>query len=254
MSDHWEFYPSPMGDHQAFIFYDHGIREEIDDLPHPNALKIRVRFRIAAENGLPTNDEFEQLSALEDLLTARVGERGGVYVGGVSVGGARYFHCFVPFTEDETRPLLREIAAESGYELDFVLKPDPLKETYWEELFPSDDEWRVIQDLKVLQVLGDKGDDPSIPRRIDHWSYFPASAERDAFAEWAAANSFTIEQMMDPEADDDEWGVQVYHDARPELPVITATTQLLLEKARELGGSYDGWETHVVPGPQPDAP
>ena len=245
MSDHWEFYPCEMGEHQAFIFYDHGIREQIDGLQHPDSLKIRVRFQIQSDNGLPLREEFDRLSALEDLVTARVQALGGVYVGRVSVAGARYFHCFVSFTQDAARTMLREVAAESGYELDFVLKPDPRKSTYWDELFPTDEEWRVIQDLKVLEALEKHGDDHSVPRRIDHWSYFPAPADRDAFAAWAVENGFAIEHLSDPEGAGDEWGIQIYHEARPEVAEITATTALLQETSAEFGGNYDGWETRV---------
>ena len=245
MSEQWEFYPCQMDDYQAFIFYDHGIREEIDGLPLANALKIRVLFRNPTEAGLPTNDEFHQLSALEDVLARHIQEAGGTYVGRVTVAGARYFHCFVPFTEDTAERVLRQISAESGYELKSVLTPDPGKKTYWEELFPAPREWQTVQDMKLLDVLKGHGDDPSVVRRIDHWLYFPESSGRDALAAWALENGFMIQNSSDPEDADGDYGIQIYHDARPELQAITATTQLLWDKAEELGGSYDGWETMV---------
>ena len=229
MSEHWEFYPCQMGNHQAFIFYDHGIRDEIDGLALANALKIRVLFHRPTDAGLPTNDEFPQLSALEDVLTRHVHKLGGVYVGRVTVAGARYFHCFVPFAEDTAERVLRQISAESGYELHFVLKPDPEKRTYWEELFPTPREWQTVQDMKVLDVLKDHGDDPSVTRRIDHWLYFRKSSGRDAFTTWALDNGFVVQNSGDPEDAGGDYGIQIYHDAQPELQVITATTQLLLE-------------------------
>lgn len=254
MSDQWEFYPCQMGEHQAFIFYDHGVRDEINNLTHSSALKIRVVFRNPTDAGLPTNDEFHQLSALEDVLAAHLRELGGVYVGRVTVAGARYFHCFVSFHEDAAERVVRQISAESGYELEFVLEPDPEKKAYWAELFPTPNEWQVVSDMKVLDVLKDHGDDPSVRRRIDHWLYFPASSGRDAFTVWARENGFAIQHLTHPEESDGDYGIQIYHDARPELPVITATTQLLLDKAEELGGSYDGWETSVETIPGGDRP
>ena len=245
MSDRWEFYPCQMGEHQAFIFYDHGIRDEIDGLPHANALKIRLLFKNPTDAGLPTNAEFQQLSALEDGLAAHVLDLGGIYVGRVTVAGARYFHCFVSFKHDEAERMLRRISAEFRYELEFVLEPDPAKKAYWEELFPTPGEWQVVQDMKVLDVLKERGDDPSVTRRIDHWLYFPESPGRDALAVWALENGFTIQQSTDPEDADGDYGIQIYHDGRPELAAISATTQLLRDKAEELGGSYDGWETSV---------
>ena len=245
MSEHWEFYPCQMDEHQAFIFYDHGIRDEINGLSLANALKIRVLFHSPTEAGLPTNDEFRQLSALEDLLAQHVGELGGIYIGRVTVASARYFHCFVPFTEDTAKRVLRQISGESGYELEFVLKPDPEKKTYWKELFPTPREWQAVQDMKVLDVLKDHGDDPSVTRRIDHWVYFPDPSGRGAFTSWAVENGFMIQKLNDPEDVNSDYGIQIYQDGRPELQVITATTELLWDKAEELGGRYDGWETSV---------
>jgi regulator of RNase E activity RraB len=245
MSEQWEFYPSQLGENQAFIFYDHGIRDEINGLALPNALKIRVLFHSPTDAGLPTNDEFRQLSALEDVLTRHVQKLGGAYVGRVTFAGARYFHCFVSFAEDTAERVLRQISAESGYKLQFVLNPDPEKKTYWEELFPTPREWQTVQDMKVLDVLKDHGDDPSVTRRIDHWLYFRDSSGRDAFNAWALGNGFVIQNLSDPEDVNGDYGIQIYHHARPELQVITSTTQLLWDSARELGGSYDGWETSV---------
>jgi regulator of RNase E activity RraB len=151
----------------------------------------------------------------------------------------------VPFADATAERILRQISAESGYELEFVLTPDPEKKTYWEELFPTPREWQTVQDMKLLDVLKDHGDDRSVTRRIDHWLYFPESSGRDVFTSWALENGFMIQNLSDPEDAEGDYGIQIYHNVRPELQVISATTQLLWEKAAELGGSYDGWETSV---------
>ena len=57
-----------------------------------------------------------------------------------------------------------------------------------------------------------------------------------------------IQQSTEPEGDDDDYDIQIFHDTQPELSLITATTQLLTAKAEELGGAYDGWETSVESG------
>jgi Family of unknown function (DUF695) len=72
MSDHWIFFPCQMGDHRAFIFYDHGIRDSINRIAPPHLLKVRAAFKQPRPDGLPTNEEFTELSALEDGLQALV--------------------------------------------------------------------------------------------------------------------------------------------------------------------------------------
>jgi regulator of RNase E activity RraB len=245
MSDHWEFYPRRIGDRAAFIFYDHDLGETIDQLALPTALKIRVQFEDPSDNGLPKQSEFERLSALEDALGVRITAAGGIYAGRITTDGARYFHCFVALEHDAARRLIGELQREWGYELAFSLEPDLDRTTYWEELFPSSEEWRVIQDMKVLEALKGHGDDPSIARRIDHWLYFPQRTQRDRFATWAERNGFSVDNTSDDGESEVKYGLQIYHTARPELQEISAMTRLLLRKAQELHGDYDGWETSV---------
>jgi hypothetical protein len=245
MSDHWEFYPTRIDDRAAFIFYDHGLGETIDQLPLPNVLKIHVEFDDPSENGLPKQSEFERLSALEDAVGTRMSAAGGAYVGRVTTNGARHFHCFVTFDHDAARSLVEGLKRVSGYELTFDLEPDPQKASYWQELFPSPEEWRILQDMKVLEVLKEHGDDPSIERRIDHWLYFAEQADRDHCAEWAETNGYTIESKTGASEAGARFGLHIHHIGRTVFDEIVATTQLLLSKAGEFGGEYDGWETSV---------
>lgn len=244
MSDHWEFYPTRIDDHPAFVFYDHGLAETIDALALPNALKVKVEFDDPSDAG-PKQSEFERLTALEDGLAARIQAAGGVYVGRITMSDVRYFHCLVALDADGAERLVQQIERESGYELAFRLEPDPEKVSYWEEIFPTPGEWRLVQDMKVLEVLKEHGDDPSIPRRIDHWLYFPQQAERDRFEDVAKASGLSVEKRTEGSGADRKYGVQIYQIGRPVLDEIAATTQFLLQKANELGGEYDGWETHV---------
>jgi regulator of RNase E activity RraB len=244
MSDHWEFYPCRMDEHPAYIFYDHGIRESINDLDLPHLRKIRALFKHPTGNGLPTNDEFEALSELEDLIGVRIEHAGGRYIGRVTVAGARYFHCFGTFDERTAAELLEHLRQATTYSLDFALKPDPEKSGYWDDLFPSAEEWRVIQDMKVLDVLKEHGDDPSIARRIDHWLYFGSEHSRDRFQMWAENSGFFVEGRQDGEGDE-PYGLQIYQEAHPTLADITAITGQLVSMAQKLEGTYDGWETSV---------
>jgi regulator of RNase E activity RraB len=245
MSEHWEFYPTRIEDQEAYVTYDHGLGETIDALALPMVLRVRVKLDDPSPEGFPKQEEFERLAALEDALARRVRAAGGVFAGSLTTGGARFFHCFVAFDQDAARRLVQQVAGEGGYELGMVLKPDPEKSSYWEDLYPSPLEWRVIQDMKVLRALQADGDDPSVARRVDHWLYFPRPAERDRFAAWAAANGFDVEGPVDGEDAERKYGLRVYHTARTELDEITAATQLLSRQAAEAGGDYDGWQTRL---------
>src|SRR2546428_272227 len=68
MSDKWLYYFCRMGDHYAFISYDDGVGETIDQIAPPQLLRLRLSFKHARENGFPSSEEFPELNALEEDL------------------------------------------------------------------------------------------------------------------------------------------------------------------------------------------
>ncbi len=246
MEDHWEVYPCRMGDDEAFISYNHGVKDDIDALPASTFLKVRAQLRAPDNRGLPTRAEFEALSSLEDGLEAFVKASGGLLVGRVTVDGCRYFHAYVDAPEESVAAFVKSLGDTSGYELRYVCRPDPERAGYWQDLFPSDAEWQLIQDMKVVHQLEENGDPLTQPRRVDHWAYFEDAATRDAFSEWVQANGYEVEKTSPPSEEIPQYGVQFFHSCVPQAMKINEHTVALQAKARELGGEYDGWETSVV--------
>ena len=254
MSDQWEFFPSTRGDHQAFIFFDSGIREEIDQLRQRLLVRYVLRFKAPTETGMPTNNEFAALASLEDELSARVVDLGRVYVGRVTTEGTRRFVFYWDSDERTCEELANQLARKYGYEISFSMSPDAEKKVYWEELFPTESDWRVIKDIKVIEMLEGHGDDLLTEREIQHWVYFPTSAQRKAFLDWAAAAGYSAEELpknVGVDGSTKEYGVRLSHVASPKLDSISAHTLELLEEAKAHGGDYDGWQTYVVKATDP---
>lgn len=243
MSDEWYFFPCQMGDHRASIFYDHGIRESIDRLAPPQLLRVRVKLERPTPDGLSSSEEYERLCALEDELQAAVSAVGGLYVGRITVDGHRTLHVFTGETEAAWAHRLAALGERHRYALQFSLEPDPERTGYWRELFPTDDDWQVIQDLQVLQSLERHGDDATAVRRIEHWAHFASDAAARDFAAWAQARGYRVGATTT--TDDGRHSLRFAHEGTVLLPDITAHTIALRRKAAELGGDYDGWETPV---------
>jgi hypothetical protein len=243
MSEEWLFYPCQMGGHQAFIFYDHGIRDTINQTAPPHLLKVRVAFKTPRPDGLSSQEEFERLCALEDGLEAVVKKHGGIYVGRITAAGHRYFHIFTSDTDDMWSADLVALGNEHGYPLQFALKSDEGKDGYWRDLFPSDDDWQVIMDLRLLEVLDKQGDDGATSRRIEHWAYFPSPTGAEQFVQWARDQQYDVSGT--DARDNGKHCVRFSHNGTCQLSEITAHTVALRRKASELGGDYDGWETPV---------
>ena len=243
MSEHWEMYARQEGDHRAFVSYDHGIADELPTLGIQSLVKVRVAFHRAEPNGLLSRDEFPALSSIEDSVQQFMEAHGGVYVGRVTVAGARHLYAYCDVPPHDLRHFLVDLEAKSEYKLQYLQEPDPRQEGYFGELYPSPDDWQVVQDLKVIASLEKHGDALTEPRQIDHLAYFQSAADRDAFTTWARAAGYTIAVTRQT---DDDYRAEFFHTGVPDLESINVHSIGIARKARELNGEYDGWGCPVV--------
>lgn len=244
MSNQWIFFPCQMGEHHASIFYDHGIRDSIDTVLPRQLLKVQVAFKQPRSDGMPTNDEFHNLTALEDGLQALLQQQESIYVGRVTVNAHRHFYIYTPDSRAEEWSVRLHALGESyGYALTFVLTADESHRGYWDDLYPTDDDWQVIKDLRVIEALEKEGDDGTSTRCIDHWAYFPSQSTAEQFSQWAKQNGYS--SATSDITNEGEVQVRFSHEGTVRLPDITSHTIALRQRASELGGDYDGWETPV---------
>lgn len=246
MSENWEFYPCAMEDTQAFIMFDDGISEIIDKEAPENLVLMILKYKEPDENGLPTQAEYEVVSEIEDVLSEYSEKHGSWYVGRVTVNGLRIYHIFTNQSNDDWQKFAAELCEKYGYEIKVTYKHDPEHTGYWEGLYPTEDDRQVINDMKVIDLLTQNGDDLSAERTIDHWVYFDDEESAKPFIDWAISESYTYEEDNSHETDEGEYGVQICHNGTPELYDITYHTITLNRKAAELGGRYDGWGTVAI--------
>lgn len=255
MNEEWLFYPCGMNDKTAFIFFDHGIADTLDDVAGSNLLKVSLAFKAPRNDGLPTGAEFEPLTAMEDDLSALAERHEAHYVGRVTIDGHRYFHLFTDEGEAEWQPRIQKLGERHDYPLKMSLHEDKEHQGYWRDVYPTDDDWQVIADIGVLNSLADQGDDGTTARSVDHWSYFPAQTEADRFAAWLSENGYKVEsngpnqneEEIDTDEDDcDCICVRFSHETAVTLHDITSHTVALRRQAKACGGDYDGWESGVI--------
>ena len=249
MSEHWELYQCTMGNNRAFILYDEGVAETISSTPHQTALKIRAGFKTPNTDGLPTEAEFNALCDLEDALTDAIEGLGGVYVGRITVGGYRYFHSFCDARDHDIDAALKAVSRDSGYALSKIIEKDTAKLAYWDDLYPTEDDRQVMQNMKVQAALLESGDNHGIARDVDHWAYFPSRFSAEAMRQWLEKSDYEVTACGANE-EDGEWPfvVKFRHHGTMELAAISNRTIALARYADGLDGYYDGWETSVETG------
>ncbi|WP_319521649.1 DUF695 domain-containing protein [uncultured Desulfosarcina sp.] len=245
MTDQWQFFPCSMGDDQAFIFVDEGAHKTISDAPELLA-RIRLTYKDPHPNGLPKDSEFEIVSNLEDKIQSYSTKNGDWYVGRVTVSGYRFFYIYSSLSEKLWDEFISKLCSESDYEIMVSFRDDPDHKGYWDELYPTADDWQVIGDLRVIENLEKDGDDGSMPRKIDHWTYFLSKNSAQPFIDWAIQNSYVHEQEHSHVTDDDKYCVRLSHNGTVKLGDISSHTIALRRKATELDGEYDGWETEII--------
>jgi len=247
MSDHWELYPCSLDGRMAFVTYDHGFSEEADSLSFANYAGFRAPLRTPTDDGLPHGAEFDTLGELETLLVDAFGDA-AIQVGRVTVGGYRYFHFYTGHDKDTCRALMGKVSEASGYELGIAHEADPERSHYWQTLYPSADDWQVIQDIRVEQSLREGGDPLSEPREVKHWAYFPTAEARAAFIGKVADLVELVSVSDESTIDGERFLAVLRHVGRPDYRSMNPFSIGLRRAAEEAGGDYDGWETQVLAG------
>lgn len=247
MSDNWGHYFADISGNKASILFDDGIAKEVEELPQNYSLLIMVNLREFRDDGLPTDDEAERLSEMTEAFDNVIEKVDGIALGQVTYDKKRHIFYLVHKETVELTADLEQFSKVSSYEIELGIRHDPKKETYWEDLYPSDDDRRVMGDMTVISSLIENGDDLLTLRIVDHWTYFQDKAVANRFLEWANDNGY---QNVNIEKQGTflkrTYCVRTQHESEVTIGTISKHTLAHDRKARELGGDYDGWETFVV--------
>jgi len=243
MADVWETFPTWIGEHRAVISFNSTYAEIAEHDPRGSLLRARVEFKRPTPEGMPGEDEFHGLTEVKDQLVAAVAAAGGVQVGRLTLNRYRHFYFYVAFQEEKAQEIVDAVGAQTAYELAYAYQQDPKKEGYWKYLYPTTDDWQVIRDSRVLDVLKEKEDISAVSRHVSHWAYFPEQGSAQQFADWAKENLYAVNSVA--LTDDNKTVVRFAHEGTMELEDITHHTIAINRRVRELGGDYDGWETKI---------
>lgn len=244
MAENWDFY---LFDDQGAVssnFLNMALAEDGPLDSHAILGLVEITMLTPRPDGLSSDAEAPALNDLEDALVNALNEAGAILCGRTTGRGVRtlafYAAAAAPF-EAAARSATREFPA---YACEIETKSDPEWDYYFDFLFPSPPEWERMKNEKVLRALTENGDALDTPREIDHWAFFETLPAAIAFAADVAAGGFKLRVPPGPLEDEGPVQVQFWRvDAPDDIDAITAA---LGEKARALGGDYDGWECPVV--------
>lgn len=242
MSDDWDVYFTHVDGKPASILLDLDIEAPI---PGMSVMAyITLDFREPDENGMSGRDEFDALVKIEDALVPALTHETSMFVGRCTTGGQRDFFFYMDNAKGVEEKVESVMDAFPEYTWDMGLVEEPGWDTYCEFLFPDEQGMDTIQNNRVRRQLAATGDNPALPREIDHFLAFPSAADRDAFATEIMAEGFRVTQVDDnPEQ---PFALLVQREDAPDA--IDDVTWPLRELAGAHGGAYDGWGCSVVKG------
>jgi hypothetical protein len=247
MSDNWDFYACRVDDEPASIFLDLDLAKVAPLKERPFMAYVRVYMRQPRPDGLSSREEFEDLTRLEDHLSgALIAAARATYVGRNTSGGCRDFYFYTAEADGWSQQVAGAMAGFADYQYEAGSRLDREWKTYFEFLYPSEQDRQRIRNRRVCESLEKNGDALVEPRPIDHWAYFPDERSRAKFVEHIDSLGFTVRGLSESERSETPFGVQFFRVDLPSFESIDAVTLPLHKAAAEAGGDYDGWETQVI--------
>jgi|LakMenEpi03Aug12_release.lakeMendotaPanAssembly.Ray.scaffolds.fasta_scaffold67726_4 uncharacterized protein (TIGR01619 family) len=252
MSDEWEFYFTGVNDKLASILVDVGIYEQVPDPERPWLLRVWVFFESVDEHGLPSGEEAEEFSVVEDTLTEAMSDAlDAVLAGRMTIDGRREFFFYANSFAGFEDAVARCLSSYPKYEWDTETENDSEWNHYVGLLYPSPGDWQQIQNRQVIEQLVNNGDTLEKKRVVSHWAYFPNTAARDQFVVAVQQKGFEVTEQTTDDTPEQEnpLGVGFERVDHVDWESINAVTLELFELAASLSGNYDGWETTVETSP-----
>lgn len=153
MSDVWGIFFVRMGDYQVFISFNYGFVEIVEGDLCMLLFSVCVFFVYLLFEGLLIGDEFVDFVKIEDLFDVVIIVKGGVQVGCIIVDGNWDFLFYVLFDEEVVVEIVDLLVDQMVYVFQYVYQDDFDKMIYWQMFYLIDDDWQIMCDMCMLDVL-----------------------------------------------------------------------------------------------------
>ena len=244
----WTFYFTNVDDKLSSIATDLNLAKVSPIKGQDIVIYISIKMKTPREDGLSRNTEADQLWQIEDqILTGlKTSKLNFSFAGKLTSDGLRdlYF-----FGEDGSKMenLISNIMENfPTYRFDIGHKVDKEWEGYFNFLYPIPRQMEQIQNRRVVEQIEKGGDSLTKEREVFHWIYFKTQTELDKFEMFSKSLDFkTLNKNSTKDKQGYKFVIQISRLDKVGYNDIDEYTLKLWEKAQELNGDYDGWETSV---------
>lgn len=243
--DSWDFYYCLIEDAPASVFFNLAYEKKRPKLT--TLYYVSLQLLEPDDHGMGSSDEAEALWPVEDAIGSAAKKLGLAYVGRMRNDGSWQLTFYGKAGHEEALEDIVEEAlddSERGYRCGS--KKDADWRYYREFLWPDEERWQWILDRRIVEQLTSHGDDPDIPREVDHLAHFPAAKERDTFAAAVEKLGFRTKAEKPKQDDDLPYGISLQRKDPVEIEHIHEVVMTVRELAEEHSGDYDGWGCTVA--------
>ena len=267
MTAQWESCYTSIDGHVALITVDMGAGHDLRRLDVPNLLRVQYVLKQPDEHGFPGERDEQHIDRLRTELGEWIRAAGGRPVGEITAAGQHSWLFYMPCGWREATQLVHRIGLRLGLELGAEMMPDACHRVYFEQLLPSDEEWRMNDNAHLLCALVEAGDDLQQPRTVTHYALFEDRTQALSMARWARHEGYAVRAVhmsLAGRADvtrpapaehgavrnlcdiDGGWLVEFSRHMSPQPKAIDADTGRIMQATARMGGMYCGWQAPAV--------
>ena len=231
------FYPADVDGAPAAFVVD---LEQEPRATHPTRITVTVAMLEPEADGLRSEQEMEDLEALQARITERLARAAGaVCVGFYDLRGMATF-VFYAKKQVTTAEAIVAVDDLNPYEPDVQVDDDPEWRFYIDALFPDAYALQGIWNRLITEELESHGDRLEEPRDVDHVATFGSNSEAQKAAKKLLAKHFHIDAIGD--ADEEGRYVVAFHRSETlEQGKPDQFSAEILDIVLKLDGEYDGW-------------
>lgn len=247
MQEYWEAYMKPMEGHPSMISFNAGVSDYVPDKEYIYVGFVKVPLKSPTKEGLVAPEEEDDISFIEDRLEMEsLRYRHGKYIGRIITQGTVNFIYYLKLDFEWGDTANAAMKHFQNYSFEYGSRTDMEWEVYQQLLFPTNNEWQIIQNHHTCDQLKESGDNLKIQRAIEHKMYFETQSSRALFMDEIKEEGFSILNEIEPTEDTALYGLQFYRIDVPFYYNIDTLTLHLINKGQMFSGQYDGWETSLV--------
>lgn len=244
----WTSYFSNVNDKLSSIATDLNLINIAPVKGQESVVYISIKMPNPREDGLSSNTDADDLWKIEDEIIKAFDNNNLNYTcaGRLTSDGFRDLYFFGENTILMEKQVSSTMTTFPKYEFDFGHKPDKEWSGYFDFLYPLPRQMQVIQNGRVLEQLEKGGDDLTKPREVFHWTYFNTQSELEQFESFTDSLGYKTKNKGKTEQPNEfSFVISVSRIDKVGYDEIDEYTLMLWEKAQELNGDYDGWETSI---------